>query len=117
GTRLKTGREVKRDFKIYKMQGQQNMPMPPGSDFGLQAARERALRSVFVGNISYDTTEEQLREIFSQVGPVISFRLVYDRETGKPKGYGFCEYEDVETAQSAMRNLNNFDLSGRPLRV
>ena len=45
------------------------------------------------------------------------FRLVYDRETGKPKGYGFCEYQDVETAQSAMRNLNNHDFNGRPLRV
>ena len=44
-------------------------------------------------------------------------RLVYDRETGKPKGYGFCEYQDLETAQSAMRNLNNHDFNGRPLRV
>lgn len=43
--------------------------------------------------------------------------MVYDRETGKPKGYGFCEYNDVETAQSAMRNLNNHDFNGRPLRV
>lgn len=42
---------------------------------------------------------------------------MYDRETGKPKGYGFCEYQDVETAQSAMRNLNNHDFNGRPLRV
>lgn len=48
---------------------------------------------------------------------VLSSRLVYDRETGKPKGYGFCEYQDVETAQSAMRNLNNYDFNGRPLRV
>ncbi|XP_048766239.1 cleavage stimulation factor subunit 2 tau variant-like [Ostrea edulis] len=78
---------------------------------------ERAARSVFVGNIPYETTEEQLREIFSAAGPVVSFRLVYDRETGKPKGYGFCEYQDVETAQSAMRNLNNYDFNGRPLRV
>jgi len=80
-------------------------------------AAERAARSVFVGNIPYEATEEQLKEIFAQVGPVVSFRLVYDRETGKPKGYGFCEYQDVETAQSAMRNLNNFDFTGRPLRV
>ncbi len=48
---------------------------------------------------------------------ILFFRLVYDRETGKPKGYGFCEYQDVETAQSAMRNLNNHDFNGRPLRV
>ncbi|MEQ2191306.1 Cleavage stimulation factor subunit 2, partial [Xenoophorus captivus] len=43
--------------------------------------------------------------------------LVYDRETGKPKGYGFCEYQDQETALSAMRNLNGREFSGRALRV
>jgi cleavage stimulation factor subunit 2 len=53
---------------------------------------ERSIRSVFVGNIPYDATEEKLKDIFNEVGPVVSFRLVYDRETGKPKGYGFCEF-------------------------
>lgn len=48
---------------------------------------------------------------------IIVFRLVYDRETGKPKGYGFCEYQDQETALSAMRNLNGREFSGRALRV
>ena len=42
---------------------------------------------------------------------------MFDRETGKPKGYGFCEYKDQETALSAMRNLNGFELNGRALRV
>ncbi|KRY15422.1 Cleavage stimulation factor subunit 2, partial [Trichinella patagoniensis] len=70
-----------------------------------------------VGNISYDATEEELKEIFSQVGPVVGFRLVFDRETGKPKGYGFCEYLDQETALSAQRNLCNYEFHGRPLRV
>lgn len=49
--------------------------------------------------------------------PRLSSRLVYDRETGKPKGYGFCEYQDQETALSAMRNLNGREFSGRALRV
>lgn len=44
-------------------------------------------------------------------------RLVFDRETGKPKGYGFCEYRDQETALSAMRNLNGYEIGGRNLRV
>ncbi|CAG2171268.1 unnamed protein product [Oppiella nova] len=78
---------------------------------------DRSLRSVFVGNIPYDATEEKLKDIFSEVGPVISFKLVYDRESGKPKGYGFCEYKDQETALSAMRNLNQYELNGRNLRV
>lgn len=73
--------------------------------------------TVFVGNISYDTTEDQLKEVFSQVGNVVSFRLMYDHETGRAKGFGFCEYEDKETAMSARRNLNGTQLNGRPLRV
>uniref|UniRef100_G1SM80 RRM domain-containing protein n=1 Tax=Oryctolagus cuniculus TaxID=9986 RepID=G1SM80_RABIT len=80
-------------------------------------AMDRSLRSMFVGNIPYEATEEQLKDIFSEVGSVVSFRLVYDREMGKPKGYGFCEYQDQETALSAMRNLNEREFSGRALRV
>lgn len=68
--------------------------------------------------------------MFSEIGRVISFRfagslrrhltqprLVFDRDTGKPKGYGFCEYADAQTALSAMRNLNGHDMGGRSLRV
>lgn len=84
---------------------------------GAISAAERSMRSVFVGNIPYEATEEQLKDIFCEVGPVVSFRLVYDRETGKPKGYGFCEYKDQDTALSAMRNLNGYELNGRALRV
>jgi len=47
----------------------------------------------------------------------VGFRLVFDRDTGKPKGYGFCEFADHETALSAVRNLNNYELGGRPLRI
>lgn len=72
---------------------------------------------VFVGNIPYEATEDQLASIFSKVGPVIEFRLVYDKETRQQKGYGFCEYRDAETALSAMRNLQNVECCGRSLRV
>lgn len=58
-----------------------------------------------------------MKDIFREVGPVLSFKLVFDRETGKPKGYGFCEYKDQETALSAMRNLNGYEIGGRSLRV
>eukprot|EP00050_Salpingoeca_kvevrii_P020581 m.100290 g.100290 ORF g.100290 m.100290 type:complete len:365 (+) comp8925_c0_seq2:2203-3297(+) len=74
-------------------------------------------RSVFVGNIPYEATEEQLREVFSQVGDVVHFRLMFDKDTGKPKGFGFCEYKDSATAESAMRNLNGHEFGGRQLRV
>ncbi|KAH9830589.1 uncharacterized protein C8Q71DRAFT_824710 [Rhodofomes roseus] len=72
---------------------------------------------VFVGNIPYTIGEEQLIDVFKTVGSVVGFRLVYDRDTGKPRGYGFCEFSDHETAESAVRNLNGHDLGGRPLRI
>ncbi|EMR10177.1 hypothetical protein PNEG_01451 [Pneumocystis murina B123] len=72
---------------------------------------------VFVGNIPYDVSEEQLKDIFRQIGPIHRFRLVFDKETNKPKGYGFCEYPDIATASAAVRNLNNHDINGRQLRV
>jgi cleavage stimulation factor subunit 2 len=74
-------------------------------------------RVVFVGNIPYDFTETQITSIFAEVGPVVNFRIVFDRDTGKPKGYGFCTFPDYETAASAVRNLNNYDVGGRTLRV
>ncbi|CAE6372370.1 unnamed protein product [Rhizoctonia solani] len=74
-------------------------------------------RVVFVGNVPYDMTEEQLTQVFSTVGPVAGFRLVFDRETGKAKGYGFCEFFDHESAASAVRNLHNTEVGGRSLRI
>ncbi|KAG9084557.1 hypothetical protein FRC06_004002 [Ceratobasidium sp. 370] len=74
-------------------------------------------RVVFVGNVPYDMTEEQLTQVFSSVGPVAGFRLVFDRETGKAKGYGFCEFFDHESAASAVRNLHGTDVGGRSLRI
>lgn len=56
-------------------------------------------------------------DVIVSICPLFFLRLVYDRETGKPKGYGFCEYQDQETALSAMRNLNGREFSGRALRV
>lgn len=73
--------------------------------------------SVFVGNIPFDASEEELLAHLSQVGPVVAFRMVSDRETGRPKGYGFCEYRNAETALSAARNLHELEFNGRPLRV
>ncbi|BFZ56947.1 hypothetical protein PYCC9005_003997 [Savitreella phatthalungensis] len=73
--------------------------------------------TVFVGNIPYEFTEEQLTDVFRQCGPVRQFRLVFDRDSGRPKGYGFCEYGDASSAQSALRNLDGYEISGRALRV
>ena len=77
----------------------------------------QASRTIFVGNLPYDASEEQLLAVFSEVGSVASLRLVHDKETGKPKGYGFCEFHDVASAESAVRNLNNAGVNGRSIRV
>ncbi|WPH00349.1 Hypothetical protein R9X50_00317500 [Acrodontium crateriforme] len=80
-------------------------------------AREKGGRVVFIGNIPYGVSEEQICDIFGRVGQVVNFRLVYDKETGKPKGFGFLEYTDVDAAASAVRNLNDHEIGGRQLRV
>lgn len=74
-------------------------------------------RVVFIGNIPFDLSEEQLIDIFKEVGPITNFRLMFDKDTGKPRGFAFCEYADAETAGSAIRNLNGFDVGGRHLKV
>jgi len=62
-------------------------------------------------------SEEQIIQIFSSVGQVLSFRLVTDSDTGRPKGFGFAEFADTDAAASAVRNLNNHQVMGRDLRV
>jgi len=78
---------------------------------------ERAERSVFVGNIAYKASEDDLTNLFSQAGQVVSFRLICDRETGRPKGYGFCEFADASGANNALHTFNGYELHGRALRV
>lgn len=72
---------------------------------------------VFIGNIPYDSTDELLRNHLASVGTVLSINIKTDRDTGKPKGFGFCEYATADAAQAAIRNLNNAEYMGRSLRV
>ncbi|KAF2711490.1 hypothetical protein K504DRAFT_532075 [Pleomassaria siparia CBS 279.74] len=81
------------------------------------APNDKAGRVVFIGNIPYGGTEELILDTLGRVGQVLNFRLVYDKETGKPKGFGFAEFADADAAASAVRNLNDFDVMGRKLRV
>lgn len=64
-----------------------------------------------------DLTEEQVKDILSTVGTVTKFRLMINPETGKPKGYGFADFSDADAAASAVRNLNNYEVMGRKIRV
>ncbi|KAL8644991.1 MAG: hypothetical protein Q9226_007499 [Calogaya cf. arnoldii] len=74
-------------------------------------------KNVFIGNIPYQLSDEAVIDIASTCGQVVSFRLVSDPETGKPRGYGFCEYTDKDAAASAIRNLDGYEVMNRQLRV
>ena len=71
---------------------------------------------VFVGNLDYNTRREEVQNLFAQVGEIRDVFLPTDRETGRPRGFGFVEMPQAD-AQRAMGALNGFNMGGRPLRV
>ena len=71
---------------------------------------------IFVGNLSYQTTEDQLADLFSEVGPVESATIVTDRDTGRSRGFAFVEM-DQDAAQKAIERFNGYDLNGRTINV
>ena len=71
---------------------------------------------LYIGNLSFDTTEDSLRALFSEYGSVESAKLVSDRDTGRPRGFGFIEMPSAD-ASSAIQALNGKDFEGRTLRV
>ncbi|MGD9688697.1 MAG: RNA recognition motif domain-containing protein [Phycisphaerales bacterium] len=75
------------------------------------------MTKLYVGNLSFKTTEDQLRQIFSEFGEVASASLVMDRDTGRPRGFGFVEFANAEHAQAAIAGLNGKNIDGRDLTV
>ena len=75
------------------------------------------MTNIFVGNLSYQTTSEELQEAFSQYGNVERVSVVTDRDTGQPRGFAFVEMTDPQEAQRAMDALNGKDVNGRTLNV
>ncbi|MBN2308296.1 MAG: RNA-binding protein [Candidatus Hydrogenedentes bacterium] len=73
--------------------------------------------NIYVGNLSYDTTEEGLRQAFEQHGRVDSARVIMDRYTNQSRGFGFVEMPDDSEAQGAISALNGQPVDGRTLRV
>lgn len=72
---------------------------------------------LFVGNLTYDVTEAELREYLSPAGAVVSVRIPTDRETGKPRGFAFVEFGDAAQAEEAIRRFNQQPFKGRPLVI
>jgi RNA recognition motif-containing protein len=74
------------------------------------------MTSIYVGNLPFNATEQEVRELFERHGKVDSVKLINDRETGKPRGFGFVEMAQNE-AQGAIEALNGQQLNGRALRI
>jgi RNA recognition motif-containing protein len=74
-------------------------------------------KKLYVGNLSYNTSEEGLRNLFGNFGTVASAKIIFDRETGNSKGFGFIEMSSDEEAAAAIAGTNGKDFEGRGLRV
>lgn len=72
---------------------------------------------IYVGNLSFNVLEDSLRGTFAKYGNVSSCKIIMDRDSGRSKGFGFIEMENIQEAQEAISGLNGFELDGRSLRV
>src|SRR6516162_9477057 len=75
------------------------------------------IMNIFVGNINWETTEDELEQLFASYGTVGRVQIATDRATGRPRGFGFVEMPDTTEAQAAIAGLNGTSLGGRPLTV
>lgn len=75
------------------------------------------MTNIYVGNLSYRATEDQLREAFGQYGEVSQVSIIMDRETGRSRGFAFVEMPNNEEAQSAIENLHQQEVAGRRVTV
>jgi cold-inducible RNA-binding protein len=74
-------------------------------------------RKLYVGNLPYDTAEDQLQELFAQAGAVESVKVMRDMATGRARGFAFVEMSSDDEAQQAINKLNSYELGGRALTV
>ncbi|MCO4755457.1 MAG: RNA-binding protein [Bacteriovoracaceae bacterium] len=75
------------------------------------------MKKLYVGNLPYEITEEEVSDAFGQFGTATSVKLITDRDTGRKKGFGFVEMESAEEAQAVVDELNGKELFGRTLKI
>ena len=75
------------------------------------------MTNIYVGNLSYRATEDDVRQAFEQHGQVDSVNIITDRETGRSRGFAFVEMSDSTEAQNAIENVNQADIAGRKVNV
>lgn len=73
--------------------------------------------NIYIGNMSYDTSEDNLRQAFEAYGEVSSVKIIMDRDSGRPKGFAFVEMSSSSEASAAISGLNGQDMNGRELNV
>jgi cold-inducible RNA-binding protein len=81
------------------------------------SAQELITMRIYVGGLPYQTTGQELSDLFSQIGEVTDATVITDRETGRSKGFGFVEMSDSQEAQSAIQQLNGTTLGNRTITV
>ena len=74
-------------------------------------------KKLYVGNLSYQTTEATLSELFGEIGEIVSISLIMDRYSGRSKGFAFVEMVEQSTAQEAINQLNGKEVDGRTIKV
>ncbi|GAG44006.1 unnamed protein product [marine sediment metagenome] len=75
------------------------------------------MTNIYVGNLSYDATEEDIRQAFAEYGEVSSVNIIKDRETGRPRGFAFVEMPDGDQAKEAIEKVNLAEIAGRSVSV
>ena len=95
-----------------------DVDQPRGSRSAIQTRDTKAtVVKIYVGNLSFQTTETEIRELFGQYGEVEEVNLITDRETGRPRGFGFIEIRDDNAAREAIGALDGTELGSRQIKV
>lgn len=93
------------------------MELPRGSSYIENRESKMEKNKLYVGNLSWETTENALQDLFAEAGEVISAKIITDRDTNRSKGFGFVEMASDEAAEKAIEQLNGKEIDGRALRV
>ncbi|KAJ0988279.1 hypothetical protein J5N97_006635 [Dioscorea zingiberensis] len=116
---------AQKQFNGYELDGRplrvSSGPPPPKDDFPPRGSRSgsgfSSSNKVYVGNLSWGVDKLALETLFSEQGKVMDAKVVYDRESGRSRGFGFVTYSTAEEVDNAISTLDGFDLDGRNIRV
>jgi nucleolin len=113
------GRTINLDYAKPRDATQQSAPRDKAQtrarSYGDQTSPESS--TLFIGNLSFNTNEDVVRETFQEQGTILGIRLPTDPESGRPKGFGYIEFSSVDEARQAMSDLNGADVGGRAIRL